>query len=392
MADSPDFNNTEIAYKHLTNFQLRKSYWIFKSMNYNSLVKIGTFCIKLALRLRLPIRKIIEKTIFDIFCGGEDIEKSQKKMNILSQASIGTILDYSVEGEAHESSYNNTEKEIIETIAFAHKNATQIPYAVFKVSGIGSTELMTAKLEGGKMTDSELLELENIKSRFFSICKSAHNKKVRLLVDAEETWFQDFIDEIALEAMLAYNSDVCIIFNTYQMYRIQGLNNLKKHHEHLKSQNKKMGIKLVRGAYMEKERRKAEENGYTDPINPTKEATDQMFNEALKYCIENLDSIELCLGTHNELSNLLACEILAAKGLQNSDSRIYFAQLLGMCDAITYNLAEAKYNTAKYVPYGPINSVMPYLFRRAAENTSVKGQSSRELKKLSQEMKRRKLL
>ncbi len=388
-----NLQDTSIAYKSLSNSELKKNYFVFGLMNQNLLVKIGTFMIKIGLQLRLPIRKIIKKTIFEIFCGGENIENCEKKIELLSKSKIGTILDYSVEGESTEDSYEQTKLEILKSITFASKNKDKVPFAVFKVSGIVQTDLLEKlSTKNVHFSEIEIKEKNKLDTRFEEIAALANALKVRLLVDAEETWIQDYIDKLALDAMIKYNkAGQTIVFNTYQLYRKEAFGILENHIEIAEKQGFTVGAKIVRGAYMEKERKRAEDNNYPDPINENKEATDREFDKSMSLCLEKIAHVEVCIGTHNEASTLKAISILEGKGLQNNDSRVYFAQLLGMCDAITYNLVKNNFNAAKYVPYGPIEAVMPYLFRRANENTAIAGQSSREFKLLKTELKRRKL-
>jgi proline dehydrogenase len=393
MSKEINLQDTSIAYKSLTDSDLKKNYYVFGLMNQNILVKIGTFLIQIGLRLHLPIRKIIKKTIFDIFCGGENIENCEKKIEYLANSSIGTILDYSVEGESSENSYEATKNEILKSIQYAGANNNKVPFAVFKVSGIGSVDLLEKlSLPNSVFSEIENKEIEKLNQKFDEIINLANVLNVRVLVDAEETWIQGYIDKLALKAMQKYNSKgTTIVFNTYQLYRTEAFGILQMHIEIAEEEGFTVGAKVVRGAYMEKERKRAEELGYPDPINANKEQTDFEFDSALLLCLDKIEHVEVCIGTHNETSTLKAISILEQKGLQTNDSRVYFAQLLGMCDAITYNLAKNHFNTAKYVPYGPIEAVMPYLFRRANENTAIAGQSSREFKLLKTELKRRKL-
>lgn len=392
MQDKVNFQNLEIAYANLTNTKLRKNYYIFGLMNQKILVNIGTFFIKKALRIGLPIKKLIKNTIFDIFCGGETIENCDSTINFLSYKHVGTILDYSVEGESSDDSYEHTKNEIIKTIRYAADRKNQIPYAVFKVTGLGSMQLMIKLNDSQVLNADEKKEVNDLRNRFFEIINIAYKNKVRIFIDAEETWIQNFIDELSLEAMKKYNKvGEVIVFNTYQFYKKNALNILKKHVKEAQKGSFAIGVKIVRGAYMEKERSRAEEFNYEDPINIDKIATDKLFNEGLSLCINEIGTVELCLGTHNEESNLIALDLMQRKGLDIGDERIYFAQLLGMSDNITYNLAEKGYNVAKYVPYGPIEAVMPYLFRRADENTAMAGQSSREFNMIKSEIKRRKV-
>lgn len=385
-----DFSDTKIAFENQSIAKLKKNYAIFALMNQNWLVKIGTFFIKNSLKFGLPIKKLIKETIFDLFCGGETIEDCKSTIHTLNKFSVGTILDYSVEGEDDEQSFDSTEKEVIDSINYANLHKLEIPFSVFKITGIGSRELLTKVQAKIELSDVEKKHWGNFKARFENICSKAAEEKIRLFIDAEETWIQSVIDQLVLEKMEKYNVEGnTFIFNTYQLYRKEGLGILMQHISKAKSGGFKIGAKLVRGAYMEKERKRAEEMNYMDPINENKAKTDEQFNLALEACIDNLDIVNVCSGTHNETSCKLGVEWMSKKGLDVGDQRVYFAQLLGMSDNISYNLAKKGFNVAKYVPYGPIEAVMPYLFRRAEENTSIAGQSSREFLLLKKELKRR---
>ena len=385
-----DFSDTKIAFENQSIAKLKKNYVIFALMNQNWLVKIGTFFIKNSLKIGLPIKKIIKSTIFELFCGGETIEDCKNTIETLHKFSVGTILDYSVEGEDDEASFDATETEVLESISYAQQHRNEIPFSVFKMTGIGSRDLMSKVQSNSSLSELEEKQWQSFRIRFDNICKKAAESKVRLFVDAEETWIQDIIDRLVLEKMELYNvEDAAYVFNTYQLYRKEGLNILMQHISKAKNGGFKVGAKLVRGAYMEKERKRSQEMNYEDPINETKAKTDEQFNLALEACMDNLETVSVCSGTHNETSCKLGVDWLNKKGLDSGDQRVYFAQLLGMSDNISYNLAKKGYNVAKYVPYGPVEAVMPYLFRRADENTSIAGQSSREFLLLKKELKRR---
>jgi proline dehydrogenase len=385
-----DFSDTKIAFENQSIAKLKKNYVIFALMNQNWLVKIGTFFIKNSLKIGLPIKKIIKSTIFELFCGGETIEDCKNTIETLHKFSVGTILDYSVEGEDDEASFDATETEVLESISYAQQYRNEIPFSVFKMTGIGSRDLMSKVQANSSLSELEEKQWQSFRIRFDNICKKAAESKVRLFVDAEETWIQDIIDRLVLEKMELYNvEDAAYVFNTYQLYRKEGLSILMQHISKAKNGGFKIGAKLVRGAYMEKERKRSQEMNYEDPINETKAKTDVQFNLALEACMDNLETVSVCSGTHNETSCKLGVDWLNKKGLDSGDQRVYFAQLLGMSDNISYNLAKKGYNVAKYVPYGPVEAVMPYLFRRADENTSIAGQSSREFLLLKKELKRR---
>lgn len=382
------FNNTEVAFQSKTNDDLKKAQMLFKLFNYKSLINSGPTLLNIGLKLRMPVKGLVKKTIFHQFCGGETIDECDKTSNDLFKYNIGTILDYSVEGEDDEADFDATEKEIIKTIAKAKGNKS-IPFSVFKVTGIARFALLAKVNAKTELNDKEQAELTKAKNRFYNICEATYSANVRLFIDAEESWIQDTIDSWAEEMMEKYNKENAIIYNTLQMYRHDRLDYLKACHEKAKTGNYYLGYKIVRGAYMEKERARAFDLKYPSPINPTKEATDNLYNEAVKYCVEHVDQIHICAGTHNEQSSIMLAKLMDAKNIATNDERIYFAQLLGMSDHISYNLSHAGYNVAKYVPYGPVEAVIPYLVRRAQENSSVSGQTGRELGLIQKELKRR---
>jgi proline dehydrogenase len=383
------FEDTEIAFASKNNFQLTKSYWIFAIMNLNWLVKLGTFLIKLFLFLHFPIKKLIKLSIFQQFCGGESIDESNSTIKRLSESKIGTILDYSVEGEESQKSFLLTKNEIIKTIQKASNNDS-IPFAVFKMTGIFSTELLEKFQTELIFSDTESENFQDSKSYLLEICQLSSDLGVQLFVDAEESWIQNSIDVLTYEMMLRFNQEKAIIFNTYQMYRVDMLDNLRLAIETAKKSNYFLGVKLVRGAYLEKERQRAHEEEYSEPLHKEKWATDKDFNLGLSHCLDNIANTTFCIGTHNEESCLTLCRLMFDRFIPNNHPNIYFAQLLGMSDNISYNLAAHGYNVAKYVPYGPVDAVMPYLFRRAEENSSIAGQTSREFTLLQKEVSRRK--
>ncbi|GAB4128701.1 MAG: proline dehydrogenase family protein [Raineya sp.] len=385
-----DFNDTATAFASKTDSQLRKMYLLFAAMNSNFLVKYGTAFLKLAFKAKIPFTKsIVKKTIFEHFCGGETIEECEATIQELAKFHIGAILDYSVEGEKNEKSFDETTEEILHTIEKADHNP-HIPFSVFKLTGIARFGLLEKIQAKNTLNEAEQAEWKRVEARFDKICKKAYDLDVNLLVDGEETWIQDVIDELTYRAMEQYNRKRAVIYNTYQLYRADMLGNLKNAFLQAQEKSYFLGAKLVRGAYMEKESLRAKNMSYPDPIQPNKEACDRDFNEALVFCIENIDKIALCSGTHNEYSNQLLVKLMHNKKISNNDPRIHFAQLFGMSDQISYALAKAGYNVVKYVPYGPVEAVMPYLFRRASENTSIAGQSSREFNLIKTERERRK--
>jgi proline dehydrogenase len=383
------FDDTAIAFRSKNNRDLNRAYWLFKLIGSPLLVKIGKWFTVNALRMRLPIRGIIKSTIFQQFCGGENIKECTKTIQSLDSFGVGTILDYSIEGKTEEADFESTVEEIIRTILAAEQNQS-IPFAVFKVTGIVRFDVLE-KMNGEPSdigTDANS-PFHAVFDRVNRICQVAHKKNVRVFIDAEESWIQDGIDRIAMEMMRRYNRSEAIVYNTLQMYRHDRLPFLKNELSIAKNEGFYYGVKLVRGAYMEKERARAIKFNYPSPIQADKKATDEDFNSALEFLIHHKDQMALCAGTHNEASSLLLTELMSKNDVKAGDKRFYFAQLLGMSDHISYNLSNAGYNVAKYVPYGPVNEVMPYLLRRADENTSVSGQTGRELSLIMSERKRR---
>ena len=383
------FEDTQIAFASKTDFKLMKSYWIFAIMNQNWLVKLGTFFIKFFLFLHFPIKKLIKTTVFEQFCGGESIEDCDSTIQSLGKVHIGTILDYSVEGEENEKSFLKTKAEILKTIEKA-KQDPQIPFAVFKLTGLFQSELLEKYQSGQTLHEEEIESFASSKTYLIEVCQRAHDLHIKLFMDAEESWIQNSIDSLTYEMMARFNQEDAIIFNTFQMYRVDMLENLRKAIETAEKSGYYFGAKLVRGAYLEKERQRAHEDEYSEPLHKHKEDTDRDFNEAIDVCLAHLGQVSFCVGSHNEFSCMQLCKKMDDLDIPKGHPHIYFAQLLGMSDNISYNLAAMGYNVAKYVPYGPVASVMPYLFRRAEENSSIAGQTSREFGLLQKEVNRRK--
>ncbi|RNI31103.1 proline dehydrogenase family protein [Rufibacter latericius] len=383
------FEDTAIAFADKSDAELYKTYLLFAAMNNNSMVKMGGGLMKKALSWNLPVKFLIKKSIFEQFCGGETIQECKPTIEKLGRSDIGTILDYSVEGESNEASFDHTVQEIIATIEMA-ATSNHIPFSVFKVTGLADSALLTKAQSTQELTQHEKAAFGRVRARVKAICQRAFERGVRVFIDAEESWMQETIDNLCLEMMELYNQERPIVYNTYQLYRHDRLDVIKRDFERARKLGFYLGGKLVRGAYMEKEGRIAQQRGINNPINPTKEATDALYDESLRYCLEHVDRIAICAGTHNEQSCYFLMELMDEFNIQPSDERIYFAQLLGMSDNLSYNLAHAGYNVAKYVPYGPVEAVMPYLLRRADENTAIAGQSSREFSLVKKELERRK--
>ena len=384
------FADTQVAFALKSDTELDRAYFLFKMIANEPLVRIGTAVTNFALKAHLPVDGLIRATVFDHFCGGINENDCLSVVDKMYTKGVSSVLDYSVEGKEEEDQFDATLKMTLKTIEFA-KERQAIPFAVFKPTGLGRIDLYTKVGAKEILTTEEQVEWDAIKERFETICKTAHAKDVALLIDAEESWMQDAADDLAEEMMRKYNKDKAIVFNTLQMYRWDRLDYLKGIHERAKRDGFFIGMKIVRGAYMEKENSRAEEKKYISPICVSKEATDKNYDACIRYMIEHLDSMSIFAGTHNESSSYKLMEFINEKGVAKNDSRIWFGQLYGMSDNISFNLAAHGYNVAKYLPFGPVRDVMPYLIRRAEENTSVAGQTSRELSLINAEIKRRKI-
>jgi proline dehydrogenase len=385
-----DFNNTKVAFHLKSDSELERAYFLFKMISIHPLVRIGTTATNFALKVNLPIEGLIRSTVFDHFCGGVNQIDCIPKINEMHNSGVHSVLDYSVEGKEHETQFDLAVQKTLELITFS-KNNDAMPFAVFKPSGFGRFKIYNKISENKELTTRETEEWLRIKERFNLVCGFGKSNNIKILIDAEESWIQKAVDDLILEMMNLYNKESVVVYNSFQTYRWDRLNYLKQIHLASKKLNFKLGIKLVRGAYMEKERLRASELGYKSPICETKELTDILFNDTLKFILGNLNQIEPFIGTHNEESTALAVSLMNEYKISKNDNRVWFGQLYGMSDHISYNLAANGYNVAKYVPFGPVKDVMPYLIRRAEENTSVAGQTSRELKLIKLEKNRRKI-
>ena len=384
------FNNTEVAFALKSDTELERAYFLFKLIDSQPLVKIGTAVTNFALKAHLPVEGLIRSTVFDHFCGGVNENDCLRVVDKMFTKGVSSVLDYSVEGKEEEAQFEAALAMTLKTIEFA-KERDAIPFAVFKPTGFGRLSLYEKVGEKVALTEDEKAEWNRVVARFDKACKSAFDKDVLLLIDAEESWMQDAADTIVADMMRKYNKQKAIVFNTLQMYRWDRLDYLKRLHEQAKNEGFYIGMKLVRGAYMEKENDRATERGLKSPICISKEATDVNYDAAVLYMVENIDKMAIFAGTHNEESSYRLMQLMEEKGIAKNDKRIYFGQLLGMSDNISFNLAANGYNVAKYLPFGPVRDVMPYLIRRAEENTSVAGQTSRELTLIKKEKERRKL-
>ena len=385
-----NFNDTEIAFRDKTNADLREMHLLFKVMNNPNWVNIGKKLVNIAFTIHFPVEWMVKRTIYKHFCGGVSITDSSRLIDKLDKRNVGTILDYAVEGEESEDMFDATFQELLHVIKFAHKNK-KTPFSAFKLTGIGSFDLMAKVSNNEPLNESETESYRLLLKRVDDICKLSYELDVPVLIDAEETWIQPMLDSVILDMMRKYNREKAIVQNTYQMYRHDRVDVIKQHHAIAQSEGFYLGLKIVRGAYMEKERARAKRMGYPSPIHPNKKATDSGFNEIIHYFVDNVDTISFMVATHNEESSQLLATLIDEHNLPRNHPHIYFSQLYGMSDHLTYNLAEDGYNVVKYVPYGKVKTMVPYLIRRAEENSSVTGQTSRELLLIEEEIKRRKI-
>jgi proline dehydrogenase len=384
----PEFDNTEIAFRYRSNKELKHARFLFSSMSSPLLTNVGIKLTKLALSLHLPVKSIIKSTLFDHFCGGETMEDAAKTAAVIGKYGINTILDYGVEGKESEEDFDKAVPEFVKAIKYAALNKN-IPFISLKVTGFAYFSLLEKIHSGAQLTTEENAAWQRVGNRIDQVCKAAADNNIMVLVDAEESWIQKPVDELTDKMMERYNRTKAIVFNTFQLYRHDRLVFLRESFELAKTKGYQLGAKLVRGAYMEKERNRAAEKGYPSPIQPDKDATDRDYDEAVHFCMQHLDGLSLFIGTHNEASCLKAAKYMLDHNIPVNTEKVFFSQLYGMSDNISFNLSHEGYHVAKYLPYGPVKDVIPYLMRRAQENTSVAGQTGRELSLINKEIKRR---
>ena len=383
-----DFQNTKIAFESKNNKDLRRAKILFTAMKHRWIVKFGKVCVYIATKLHLPIAWIIKPTIYKQFVGGEKLNECTPLVQQLMKYNVRSILDYSAEGGGKADDIQKTFDELMRTVEYAKGNSS-VAYAAFKPTALTTDELLEKASAKMQLTTDEQKQYDGFKERFESLCQRAYDCDVRILVDAEDYCFQDAIDEFTDEMMRKFNKKRAIVFTTFQMYRHDRMPYLERLYQDATENNYTVGMKFVRGAYMERERERAKQLGYPDPICPTKQATDDNYNEGLRYVIEHIDKFEVFSGTHNEESSRILAELIDAHNIARGDERIFASQLYGMSDNLSYNLAHAGYNVVKYVPYAPVKKVLPYLIRRAEENTAMAGQTTRELDFIRAEFKRR---
>jgi len=383
------FESTEIAFGIKSDKDLRKALFLFRAISNRGLVKIGGFFSRLAISIRIPINRVVKPTIYSHFCCGETIEDCLPTVERLGKYKVESILDYSVEGGEKPEQIRATLDETLRTVMNA-AGSENIPFAVFKPTAFCRSDVLRKKSTGEDLDDEQAKEAENFRTRVEKLCSAAFDNNIRIMIDAEDYCYQDYVDEVVMDMAEKYNKQRVIVYNTYQMYRWDRLEIFRKDLERASSKNFYLGIKFVRGAYMERERKRADELGYPSPIHPDKESTDKDYDAALKFAVENIDRVSIFNGTHNENSSLYLARLMEEHGIKKDDPRCYFSQLYGMSDHISFNLAHNGYNVAKYLPYGPVRHVLPYLIRRTEENTSMAGQTSRELSLVLKERRRRK--
>jgi proline dehydrogenase len=384
------FNNTEVAFSLKKDSELERAYFLFKMIANEPLVRIGTAMTNFAIKAHLPVEGLIRATVFDHFCGGVSEEDCVPVIDGMYVKKVCSVLDYSVEGKEDEAQFDAAFQMTVKLLDFV-KEKEAIPFAVFKPTGFGRLGLYEKISNDESLSEKEQQEWGRVVARYDKVCALAKEKDVKLLIDAEESWMQDAADDLVEEMMRKYNTEKAIVFNTLQMYRWDRLDYLQQLHKEAEEKGFYIGMKLVRGAYMEKENERAEANDYTSPICESKAATDRNFDAGVEYMIKNIGKLSLFAGTHNEDSSYLVMQLMQEYNIPTNSSDVWFGQLYGMSDHISYNLSKAGYNVAKYLPFGPVKDVMPYLIRRAEENTSVAGQTTRELNLLKEERKRRKL-
>jgi len=384
-----NFEDTKTAFRIKSDRDLRRAYILFKLISYPILVKIGNPVIKVCSALRIPVGWIVKPTAFKHFVGGSTLKECEPAVEKLKTANVYSILDYSVEGKENEKAINAALEETLRAVKNAGSNP-DIPFAVFKPTAFGSHHAL--ELLSGESTPDEatLAEGEKFRKRVDTLCHTAYENNIPIMIDAEDTYIQHFIDKVVLEMMQKYNKEKCIVFNTYQMYRHDRIAILEADIKKARDEKFFLGAKFVRGAYMERERARAAKMGYEDPIQPDRESTDKDYNLALKISMDHLDVVSIFNGTHNEYSSKYLADLMIEQKVDPADKRIWFSQLYGMSEHISFNLSDAGFNVAKYVPYGPVRFVLPYLMRRVEENTSVKGQTGRELSLIKKERQRRK--
>ena len=379
------FNNTELAFTNKSNFDLTKAYFLFSVLDYPFLTKIGNMFLLLVLKLRLPFKTIIKKTIFDHFCGGETIDDCKSTFDSLKAYKIYAMPEYSVEAESTFDGFESYKNTMIDLIKYLGYQG--LPFIAIKCTGL--MDIHSLEMISKETLDSKSEKFIDFKNRMNDLCKAASKCNVKILIDAEESWIQDAIDMVALDLMEIYNKKVHTIFLTHQCYRTGTLSKIKENFKRAKQNKFLLGIKLVRGAYMEKERERAKKYNYESPIQPTKSDTDLEFDNSVKFCIDNIDNISIWVGSHNEFSSMQLVKIMKEKKIKSNDKRIWFSQLYGMSDNISFALADMGYNVVKLIPFGPIEKTIPYLIRRANENSSVKGQSNRQFTLIKNELNRR---
>lgn len=382
------FEDTQVAFKHLSDWKLKKAYGLFSMFNYSLLVNYGGAAAELALKLHLPVQPLIKHTIYDQFVGGESLRNVERTVNRLAEYDVKSILDWGGEGKSGEREFDRTLEQHMKTLDYVKDN-NNVKLVAVKITGLGRFDLLARVHRGDTLLSREEEEYKRIEERLHKLCERAEQVKTGIFFDAEETWIQGPIDSMIEDLMRHYNKERAIVYNTYQMYLTDRYAELREHYEKAEKEGYWLGVKLVRGAYMEKERERAERKGYPSPIHTDQASVDIDYNNALRYCLERFGHLSICVASHNEYSCMLMANEVEKRNLPKDHKYLFFAQLYGMGDHITYNLAKAGFTAAKLIPYGPVKEVVPYLTRRAKENSSVTGQVGRELQMITDEMRRR---
>ena len=383
----PDFQDTFTAYASKNRSELLRAVFLLRILAYSSLVPAGNRALRIAFRLGMPVKNLLKGTLFPHFCGGETIEEAMGLSSRLAEYQVGSVLDYAVEGKESGAQFDKTVREIMAAIRVAA--GSKKPFVVFKVTGVAPFGLLEKKSAGHGLDAGERRRWQQLEKRVFDLCREAESRSVSLLIDAEESWIQPAIDQLAEQAMMSFNRGQPRVYHTLQMYRRDRYEYLESLIFRSQQQGWQLAVKLVRGAYLEKERERANKMGYASPVFGNKDSTDRAFNQSVSLCLDQHDGVYVFVATHNESSCMEVCRVLIGKSTFPTRGRLIFSQLLGMGDHLSFNLAWAGFDVTKYIPYGPVEESLPYLFRRAEENASIQGHAIRELALIRQELHRR---
>ena len=385
-----NFENTEHAYKLKSNRELFRALYLFKLISNQRLVAFLTKGAILAIKFKLPISFLFKYTVFKQFCSGISEKDSIDEVVRLASYNVKSYMHYASESQKSEVGMDESLTKILDTLKFS-SGKSALEFTVFKATSLGPIDLFEKVSAGIGLNYEEKNIWRRVLKRIEVCCKTARSLNVKIFIDAEESWIQSAIDDIAESMMAKFNTKKAYVFTTIQMYRIDRLAYLKKIIDKAEEKKNLIGVKLVRGAYMEKENIRAKNLGISSPICKNKKETDLNFDKALELIIDKVHICNLFIGSHNEESIIKATKLMNKYKYKNNHPFIWFSQLYGMADHISFNLALEGYQVVKYVPFGPVKEVIPYLIRRAEENTSVSGQTPRELNLIKKEIRRRKI-